>query len=236
LAGSATVLLVEDEPAILDLLQVTLSARGFRVRKAEDADRARESIRAELPDVVILDWMLPGQSGIQLARELRSDARSRALPIIMLTAKADESDKVQGLEVGADDYITKPFSPRELVARVNALLRRRAPHAADVTLSYAGVTLNPSRHEARVAGALIEIGATEFRLLAFLMANPERVFSRAQLLDQVWGDHRFIEERTVDVHVLRLRKALQPHGAEDLVQTVRGVGYRLAAAKAADRS
>ena len=229
--GVATILLVEDEPAILDLLEVTLTAKGFRVRKAADAAAARAQIHAELPDVVILDWMLPGQSGIHLARELRSDARSKSLPIIMLTAKAEESDKVQGLEVGADDYVTKPFSPRELIARINALLRRRAPHAADVALSYDRLMLNPSRHEVRVDGTLIEIGGTEFRLLAFLMANPERVFSRAQLLDQVWGDHRFIEERTVDVHVLRLRKALQPHGVEELIQTVRGVGYRLAASK-----
>ena len=231
MAGSATVLLVEDEPAILDLLEVTLAAKGFRVLKAEDTGSARDSIHAELPDVVILDWMLPGQSGVQFARELRSDVRSKSLPIIMLTAKADEADKVHGLEIGADDYITKPFSPRELVARVNALLRRRAPQAADVTLSYGCVTLNPGRHEARVNGTPIDVSATEFRLLAFLIANPERVFSRAQLLDQVWGDHRFIEERTVDVHVLRLRKALQPYGAEELVETVRGVGYRLAAPK-----
>lgn len=230
--GSATVLLVEDEPAILDLLEVTLTSKGFHVRKAEDASVARDCIRAELPDVVILDWMLPGQSGIQLARELRADARSKSLPIIMLTAKADEADKVRGLEVGADDYVTKPFSPRELVARVNALLRRRAPHSADVILSYATLTLNAGRHEARAHGKLVDIGATEFRLLAFLMANPERVFTRGQLLDQVWGDHRFIEDRTVDVHVLRLRKALQPHGAEELVQTVRGVGYRLASPQA----
>ena len=231
MTGAATVLLVEDEPAILDLLEVTLAAKGFRVRKAEDAGSARDSIHAELPDIIILDWMLPGQSGVQFARELRSDVRSKSLPIIMLTAKADEADKVHGLEVGADDYITKPFSPRELVARVNALLRRRAPQAADTTLAYGGVTLNPARHEARINGKAIDISATEFRLLAFLIANPERVFSRAQLLDQVWGDHRFIEERTVDVHVLRLRKALQPHGAEELVQTVRGVGYRLAASQ-----
>jgi two-component system phosphate regulon response regulator PhoB len=226
------VLLVEDEPAILDLLEVTLAAKGFKVRKAEDAATARDSIRAELPDAVILDWMLPGQSGIQFARELRADARSRALPIIMLTAKADEADKVLGLEVGADDYVTKPFSPRELVARVNSLLRRRLPHAADTTLTYGKLALNAGRHEVRVEGKLISMGATEFRLLAFLIANPERVFSRAQLLDQVWGDHRFVEERTVDVHILRLRKALQPHGAEDLIQTVRGVGYRLASAGA----
>ena len=232
MAGSATVLLVEDEPSILDLLDVTLAAKGFRVRRAEDAGAARDLIRAELPDIVILDWMLPGQSGIQFARELRADARTEALPIIMLTAKVEEADKVQGLEVGADDYVTKPFSPRELVARVNALMRRRAPHTADVTMSYASLALNAGRHEVRAHGNLIDIGSTEFRLLAFLMANPERVFSRAQLLDEVWGDHRFIEERTVDVHVLRLRKALQPHGVEDLVQTVRGVGYRLAAPRA----
>lgn len=232
MTGSATVLLVEDEPAILDLLEVTLAAKGFFIRKAEDAASARASIRAELPDIVILDWMLPGQSGIEFARELRADARSRALPIIMLTAKVEEADKVQGLEVGADDYVIKPFSPRELVARVNALLRRRAPHSADVTLSYASLELNAARHEARADGNLVDMGATEFRLLALLIANPERVYSRAQLLDQVWGDHRFIEERTVDVHVLRLRKALQPYGAEELVQTVRGVGYRLAAPRA----
>jgi len=232
LSGSTSVLLVEDEPAILDLLEATLTAKGFHVRRAEDAAIARESIRAELPDIVILDWMLPGQSGLQFARELRADARTKVLPIIMLTAKVDEGDKVQGLEVGADDYVTKPFSPRELVARVNALMRRRAPHAADVTLSYANVSLNARQHEARVDGNVVAIGSTEFRLLAFLMANPERVFSRAHILDQVWGDHRFIEERTVDVHVLRLRKALQPYGVGELVQTVRGVGYRLAAPRA----
>jgi len=232
LTGSATVLLVEDEPAILDLLEITLATKGFFIRTAEDTASARASIRAELPDIVILDWMLPGQSGIEFARELRADARSKTLPIIMLTAKVEEADKVQGLEVGADDYVTKPFSPRELVARVNALLRRRAPHSADVTLSYASLELNAARHEARAHGNLVDMGATEFRLLALLIANPERVFSRTQLLDQVWGDHRFIEDRTVDVHVLRLRKALQPYGAEELVQTVRGVGYRLAAPRA----
>jgi two-component system phosphate regulon response regulator PhoB len=176
---------------------------------------------------VVLDLMLPDVSGTEICRRMRTDPELADLPIIMLTAKADEADKVHGLEVGADDYVTKPFSPRELVARVNALLRRRAPEIADVTLTYGSVTLNPSRHEARIDGTPIDISATEFRLLAFLIANAERVFSRTQLLDQVWGDHRFIEERTVDVHVLRLRKALEPHGAEDLVQTVRGVGYRL---------
>jgi two-component system phosphate regulon response regulator PhoB len=227
MTSQISVLLVEDEPAILDLLGVTFSAKGFRVRKAEDAQSARDAIRAQLPDVVILDWMLPGHSGLQLAREMRADARTRDLPIIILTAKADEADKIQGLEVGADDYVTKPFSPRELVARVNALLRRRAPEAADVTLRYGPLSLNAARHELRVNGELVDIAGTEFRLLAFLMANPERVYSRGQLLDRVWGDHSFIEERTVDVHVLRLRKALSSRAADPFVQTVRGVGYRL---------
>lgn len=227
MTAQVSVLLVEDEPAILDLLGTTFAAKGFHVRKAEDAQSARAAIRAQLPDMVILDWMLPGQSGLQVARELRADARTRTLPIIMLTAKADEADKIQGLEVGADDYVTKPFSPRELIARVNALLRRCAPEAADVTLEYGALTLNAARHEFRVNGALVDIAGTEFRLLAFLMANPEHVFSRGQLLDRVWGDHSFIEERTVDVHVLRLRKLLSVHDADRFVQTVRGVGYRL---------
>ena len=233
---AANILLVEDEPAIQTLIATNLQRAGHTVLASGDAEHAQRLVHEALPDLILLDWMLPGMSGVDFARRLRADERTREVPIIMLTAKADEADKVQGLECGADDYITKPFSPRELVARVNALLRRRAPHAADIALSYANVTLNPSRYEATVGGQLIDIGGTEFRLLAFLLANPGQVFSRAQLLDHVWGDHRFIEERTVDVHVLRLRKALQPHGAEDLVQTVRGVGYRLAAGKAADRT
>lgn len=226
--SSPAILVVEDEPAILDLLETTLAARGFKITKALDAAAARRAIDAALPDLVVLDWMLPGESGVALARSLRGAERTRLLPIIMLTAKAEENDKVAGLEAGADDYITKPFSPRELVARVNALLRRRAPESADQELGYGPLTLNPARHEARVAGALIAIGPVEFRLLAFLVAHPQRVFTRAQLLDRVWGDHAFIEERTIDVHILRLRKALGAHGAEALVQTVRGVGYRLA--------
>ena len=227
---NVTILLVEDEPAILNLLEITLGANGFRIQKALDVDSARKHIQRELPDLIVLDWMLPGESGVQFARQLRNDARTKALPIIMLTAKADEGDKVQGLEAGADDYVTKPFSPRELIARVNALLRRRAPAQSDQTLEFGPLSVNPSRHEARTGDKLMHLGATEFRLLAFLMAHPERVFSRAQLLDQVWGDHTFIEERTVDVHVLRLRKVLAEHGVEELVQTVRGVGYRLARA------
>ena len=229
---NVSILLVEDEPAILNLLEVTLEAKGFQIRKALDVETARNHIQKALPDLIVLDWMLPGESGVQFARQLRADARTKALPIIMLTAKADEGDKIQGLEAGADDYVTKPFSPRELIARINALLRRRAPAQSDQDLQFGPLSVNPGRHEARAAGQLMHLGATEFRLLAFLIAHPERVFSRAQLLDQIWGDHTFIEERTVDVHVLRLRKVLADHGVEELVQTVRGVGYRLALARA----
>ncbi len=221
------ILLVEDEPAILNLLEFTLTGKGFRLRKAMDAAQARTAIDAELPDLVILDWMLPGESGVQFARKLRAEARTRVLPIIILTAKAEEPDKVMGLESGADDYITKPFSPRELVARVNALLRRRAPELGGERLTVGPLVLDTARHDVRVNDQVIPLGAAEFKLLRFLMAHPERVFSRGQLLDQVWGDHAYIEERTVDVHVLRLRKALAEHGVEHFVQTVRGVGYRM---------
>ena len=228
MALDTTILLVEDEPAILELLEFTLAPKGYKLQRALDANEARTLIRASLPDLVILDWMMPGESGVQLARALRADARTKALPIIMLTAKADEADKVGGLDAGADDYMTKPFSPRELVSRVNALLRRRAPEHAEEPIIFGPLTVDPARHEVRVSGQLLDIGSTEFKLLRFLAAHPERVFSRAQLLDQVWGDHTFIEERTVDVHILRLRKILAHAQAEELVQTVRGAGYRLA--------
>ena len=227
MAIDTTILLVEDEPAILDLLDFTLAPKGYVILRATDAATALAIVRDALPDLMILDWMLPGESGVQLARALRADARTRGMPIIMLTARAEEADKISGLDAGADDYMTKPFSPRELVARVNALLRRRAPEHADEPIVYGPLTVDPARHEARANGKLLEMGATEFKLLRFLTAHPERVFSRSQLLDQVWGDHTFIEERTVDVHILRLRKALALHAAEELVQTVRGAGYRL---------
>ncbi len=230
MAIDTTILLVEDEPAILDLLEFTLGPKGYNIKRAMDATTALAIVRDALPDLMILDWMLPGESGVQLARTLRSDARTRGMPIIMLTARAEEADKISGLDAGADDYMTKPFSPRELVARVNALLRRRAPEHADEPIVYGPLTVDPARHEARVNGRALEMGATEFKLLRFLTAHPERVFSRAQLLDQVWGDHTFIEERTVDVHILRLRKALNMQDAEGLVQTVRGAGYRLSRA------
>ena len=228
MALDTTILLVEDEPAILELLEFTLAPKGYQLLRALDANEARAVIRTALPDLVILDWMMPGESGVQLAKSLRADPRTKGLPIIMLTAKADETDKITGLDAGADDYVTKPFSPRELISRVNALLRRRAPEHAEAPLEYGPLMVDPSRHEARAHGQLLDIGATEFRLLRFFVAHPERVFSRAQLLDQVWGDHTFIEERTVDVHILRLRKALATSQIEELVQTVRGAGYRLA--------
>jgi two-component system, OmpR family, phosphate regulon response regulator PhoB len=227
MASDTTILLVEDEPAILDLLEFTLTTKGFRTELASDAATARRIISRALPDLIVLDWMMPEESGVALARSLRADARTKALPIIMLTARAEEADKITGLDAGADDYITKPFSPRELLARVNALLRRRSPEHASEPLTYGPVTVDPDRHEAKAGTTLLEMGATEFKLLRFFVAHPERVFSRAQLLDQVWGDHTFIEERTVDVHILRLRKALSQGGAEELMQTVRGAGYRM---------
>ncbi|MBU4611074.1 phosphate regulon transcriptional regulator PhoB [Achromobacter sp. GG226] len=226
---SSTVLVVEDEPAIQELIAVNLGLAGHRVLRADDAEAAQHVIRGELPDLILLDWMLPGASGISLARKLRGEARTRDVPLIMLTAKSDEQDKVEGLEVGADDYITKPFSPRELMARIKAVLRRRAPQLTDDLIEVAGLRLDPATH--RVAGNEhpLTVGPTEFRLLHFFMTHPERVFSRTQLLDQVWGDHVFVEERTVDVHIRRLRKALHATGHDRHVETVRGSGYRFAA-------
>lgn len=226
---SSTVLVVEDEPAIQELIAVNLGLAGHRVLRADDAEQAQVVIQGELPDLILLDWMLPGSSGISLARKLRGEARTRDVPLIMLTAKSDEQDKVEGLEVGADDYITKPFSPRELMARIKAVLRRRAPQLTDDLIEVAGLRLDPATH--RVAGNehALTVGPTEFRLLHFFMTHPERVFSRTQLLDQVWGDHVFVEERTVDVHIRRLRKALHATGHDLHVETVRGSGYRFAA-------
>ncbi len=221
-----TILIVEDEPAIQELLAVNLKHAGFLVVKAGSAEAGDSAIRAALPDLVILDWMLPGQSGVALAKKLRQDERTRELPIIMLTARVHEEDKVQGLEAGADDYVTKPFSPKELVARVRAVLRRRAPHLAGESVDIQGLVLNPGTHRVTAGGQTVELGPTEFRLLFFFMTHPERVYTRAQLLDEVWGDHVFIEERTVDVHIRRLRAALEASGHQDRVETVRGTGYR----------
>jgi two-component system phosphate regulon response regulator PhoB len=226
---AATILVVEDEPAIQTLIAVNLKRAGHEVVGALDAETAQRKINEALPDLILLDWMLPGMSGLELARRLRGDARTRAVPIIMLTARGDERDKVQGLETGADDYVTKPFSPRELLARIQAVLRRRAPEATEDAVEISGLRVDPVSHRVTAAGQAVNIGPTEFRLLHFLITHPERVHSRSQLLDQVWGDHVFVEERTVDVHVRRLRAALEPTGLERLIQTVRGSGYRLSA-------
>jgi two-component system phosphate regulon response regulator PhoB len=228
-AMASTILVVEDEPAIQELIAVNLTFGGHKVLRALDAEQAMTLIRAELPDLILLDWMLPGQSGVQLAHRLRADERTRGVPIIMLTAKGAEQDKVDGLEAGADDYITKPFSPRELVARIKAVLRRRAPQLTDDAIEIGGLRLDPATHRLTGKGAALAIGPTEFRLLHFFMTHPERVFARSQLLDQVWGDHVFIEERTVDVHIRRLRKALETTGHDQLVETIRGSGYRFTA-------
>jgi two-component system, OmpR family, phosphate regulon response regulator PhoB len=227
------ILVVEDEAAIAELIALNLRHAGYEVRLADTADAARTAVDGVLPDLVLLDWMLPGQSGLALARRWRGEQRTRELPIIMLTARAAEGDKVSGLDAGADDYLTKPFSPNELLARIRAVLRRRAPEALDAAVELAGLRLDPATR--RVTRELAEqgvveakVGPTEFRLLHFFMTHPERVHSRAQLLDRVWGDHVFIEERTVDVHVKRLREALAPLGCSQLIETVRGAGYRLA--------
>jgi len=226
---SATILVVEDEPTIQSLIEVNLRRAGHVVQLASDAESARRMVQDALPDLVLLDWMLPGMSGVDFARQLRGDARTRNLPIIMLTARAEERDKVDGLEVGADDYVTKPFSPRELMARIKAVLRRHAPQATDDAVELGGLRLDPATHRVTAGGMEIGLGPTEFRLLHYLMTHPERVHGRSQLLDQVWGDHVFVEERTVDVHIRRLRAALEPSGHDGLVQTVRGSGYRISA-------
>jgi two-component system, OmpR family, phosphate regulon response regulator PhoB len=224
-----TVLVVEDEPAIRELLRVNLVDAGYEVRLAADAESAQRELATALPALLLLDWMLPGKSGLALAKELRGDPRLRELPIIMLTARTDEADKVAGLEAWVDDYVTKPFSPRELKARIKSVLRRRAPEAANEPLLAGTLALDPATHRVTAGGNAVPLGPTEFRLLRFLLARPERVHSRAQLLDQVWGDHVYIEERTVDVHIRRLRLALEPFGQASLIETVRGGGYRLAA-------
>ena len=225
------VLVVEDESAIAELISINLRHAGHEVAIAATADQAQSEIDRVLPDLVVLDWMLPGQSGLQLAKRWRADARTRELPIIMLTARAEEGDKIAGLDAGADDYLTKPFSTNELMARIRAVLRRKAPESLDTAVEIAGLTLDPAtrRVTRRIDGGAreVKLGPTEFRLLHFFMTHPERVHSRAQLLDRVGGDHVFIEERTVDVHVKRLREALNPVNCSQMIETVRGAGYRL---------
>ena len=229
----ARVLIVEDEGGIVELVSIHLRHAGFDVVVAGDADRAQALVDEALPDLVVLDWMLPGRSGVALARRWRTDPRTRDLPIVMLTARDEEVDMVTALDAGADDYVTKPFSPAALLARIRAVLRRRAPQALDEVVQVGTLMLDPATR--RVTRLLegrseeVKLGPTEFRLLHFLMTHPERVHSRAQLLDRVWGDHVFIEERTVDVHVKRLRESLSPVQCAGLIETVRGAGYRLSA-------
>ena len=221
----ARVLVVEDESAIAELIAINLRHNGMMPMLASDGVAAQKHIDEVLPDVILLDWMLPGQSGVELARRWRADPRTKTTPILMLTARGDEPDKIAGLDAGADDYITKPFSTQELLARIRAVLRRRAPEQASDVVSIGGLKLDGSTHRVSFNDQGIKLGPTEFKLLNYLMHHAERVHSRSQLLDRVWGDHVFIEERTVDVHVKRLREALGEAG--NIVETVRGVGYRI---------
>jgi two-component system phosphate regulon response regulator PhoB len=226
---SANILVVEDEPSIQELIAASLNHAGHRALRADSAEEAVRLVNETLPDVVLLDWMLPGMSGVQFARRLRSEERTRDLPIIMLTARSAEHDKVAGLDAGADDYLTKPFSPRELLARIKAVLRRRAPQMTEDCVEVEGLRVDPVTHRVSGNGRPVDLGPTEFRLLHFFMTHAERVHSRAMLLDQVWGDHIFVEERTVDVHIRRLRASLETTGHDRLIQTVRGSGYRFSA-------
>ena len=221
------ILIVEDEPAIAELIAVNLRHGGFDPVVAEDSVSAQRELDAVLPDAILLDWMLPGQSGLALARHWRKQARTKSIPILMLTARGDEPDKVAGLDAGADDYITKPFSTQELLARIRAVLRRRAPESVNDSVTVGGLILDAATHRISYQGQELKLGPTEFKLLHYLMKHAERVHSRSSLLDKVWGDHVFIEERTVDVHVKRLREALGSAGT--MVETVRGAGYRLTA-------
>lgn len=221
------VLIVEDEPSIAELIAVNLRHNGFQPTWAEDGVAAQRELDAVLPDAILLDWMLPGQSGVALAKKWRADARTKTIPILMLTARGDEPDKIMGLDAGADDYITKPFSTQEMLARIRAVLRRRAPEQVNDSVTIGELVLDAATHRVSWQGQPLKVGPTEYKLLHFFMKHPERVHSRGQLLDKVWGDHVFIEERTVDVHVKRLREALGVAGA--MVETVRGAGYRLTA-------
>ncbi len=229
-------MIVEDEPAIQKLIAINLEQAGYVPIYADNAEQAIQSIQAELPDLVLLDWMLPGMPGVDLARLLRSNKRTQLIPIIMLTARTDESDKIMGLEIGADDYVTKPFSPKELIARIKAVLRRRAPDRLDEQIEIDGLSFDPSRHRITVNDKEVILGPTEYRLLYFLVTHMNRVYSRTQLLDRVWGDHVFVEERTVDVHIRRLRKTLEKLDKDYLIKTVRGSGYCFSADPDMDRN
>jgi two-component system phosphate regulon response regulator PhoB len=222
------ILVVEDETAIRDMLVFNLGRAGYEVLGAGNASEARSAIANRQPDVILMDWMLPDVSGLELTRQLKRDAQTREIPVIMVTARGQEDDRVAGLEGGADDYITKPFSSRELQARIRALLRRTAP-AGDAVMAVGELRLDSASHRVTIAGDEIPLGPTEYRLLSFFIQNSERVYSRSQILDRVWGGNVYVEERTVDVHIRRLRKALAKHGYDKLIQTVRGAGYRFSA-------
>ncbi len=223
----ANILVIEDEPAIQELLALNITQAGHNAIRALSGEIALDLMRETVPDLILLDWMLPGMNGLELARKLKADTYTKNIPIIMLTARGEEYDKVRGLEVGADDYVTKPFSPRELNARIKAVLRRRAPQMTDDPIELSGLRLDPTTHRVTGNQKTIDLGPTEFKLLHFFMTNAERVHTRSQLLDKVWGDRVFVEDRTVDVHIRRLRNALSISGHENLIQTVRGAGYRL---------
>jgi two-component system, OmpR family, phosphate regulon response regulator PhoB len=223
---SPSVLIVEDEPAIRELLAVNLKHAGYLVLQASDTRMAQMQLDATLPDILLLDWMLPDQSGVDFAKKLRASLRTRDIPIIMLTARAEETDKLTGFESGADDYITKPFSPKELMARMKALLRRRSPASVDDPIEFVGLRIEPDTRRTLAHGQPLSLSPTEFKLLHYLMKHPDKVVSRSKLLDNVWGNEVYIEERTVDVHIRRLRIALEPTGHDLQIETVRGGGYR----------
>ena len=223
----ANILIVEDEESILELIAINLHQAGFNPIRSLNAEYAENIISEALPDLIILDWMLPGMSGVEFAKRVRGNSNTKKVPIIMLTAKSDESNKLKGLEIGADDYMTKPFSPKELIARIKAVLRRKNPELVDEPISIKGLALDPSKHLLQYNNKTITIGPTEFKLLNFFMKNPDRVFSRNQILDKIWGNKSDIDDRTVDVHVKRLRDTLKVSGQESLIKTIRGIGYRL---------
>jgi two-component system phosphate regulon response regulator PhoB len=223
------ILVVEDERAIREMIAFGLRRAGFEVREAADARSGRAEVANRLPDLLLVDWMLPDTSGLEFTRALKRDRETREVPIIMLTARAEEGDKVAGLEGGADDYITKPFSPRELLARINAVLRRAMPAEGAERIDIEGLVLDQSSQRVSVGERTVALGPTEYRMLAFFMTHPERVYTREQLLDRVWGGNVYVEERTIDVHIRRLRKALEESGYDRLIQTVRGSGYRFSA-------
>lgn len=228
---SRTILLVEDEAPIRDMLTFVLEQAGFNVDEAEDYDVGLEKIKEPYPDLILLDWMMPGGTGVQLAKKLKQHEYAKDIPVIMLTARGEEDDKIRGLEAGADDYVTKPFSPKELVARIKAVMRRVTPTSKEEPIEFNGLILEPVSHRVTSNDEPIDMGPTEFKLLHFFMTHPERVYSREQLLDNVWGTNVYVEDRTVDVHIRRLRKAISANGHDSMIQTVRGSGYRFSVKK-----